>query len=68
MVSLIREGLGRCSVSFEQMVEDVTEYMRSDAIRVAAGHRAREYAVRCFSAERMVADYECLFKSIVGVK
>jgi len=55
-------------VSFEQMVEDVTEYMRSDAIRVAAGHRAREYAMRCHSAERMITDYEHLFKSIVGGK
>ena len=62
------EGLGRCSMSFEQMVEDVTEYMRSDAIRVAAGHRAREYAMRCHSAERMITDYEHLFKSIVGGK
>lgn len=63
---LEREGVGRCSRTFEQLVADVKELMEDEAIRRDMGRRAREYAVRHHSAEKMVADYEALFKEVVG--
>lgn len=63
---LEREGVGRCSRTFEQLVVDVRELMEDEAARLDMGRRAREYAVRHHSAEKMVADYEALFKEVVG--
>lgn len=63
---LEREGVGCCSRTFDQLVADVQELMTDDAIRRNMGQRAREYAIRDHSADRMVADYETLFKEVVG--
>lgn len=62
---LERENIGRCSRDFEQLVTDVKELMEDGSLRRDMGQRARAYAVRHHSAERMIADYEALFKEIV---
>jgi hypothetical protein len=46
-------------------VAEVDELMRDEAKRSHMGRRAREYAVRCHSVERMVSDYEALFRSLL---
>jgi len=40
--------------------------MEDKATRLEMGQRAREYAMRHYPAERMVADYEALFKEILN--
>jgi glycosyltransferase involved in cell wall biosynthesis len=62
---LEREGVGRLSRSFEQLVEDVAKLMRDDELRTAMGRRARNYASRHHSLDRMVADYRALFRELV---
>lgn len=62
---LEREGVGRCSKTFEQLVADVRELMQDEAARLEMGRRARVYAVRHHSTERMAGEYEALFKGIV---
>lgn len=63
---LEREGLGRCSRSFEQLVGDVKELMEDAILRLRMGRRARDYAVRHHSAQKMVANYEALFGEVLG--
>jgi glycosyltransferase involved in cell wall biosynthesis len=63
---LEREGVGRCSRAFEQLVLDVKELMEDETTRAEMGRRAREYAVGYHSAEKMVADYEALFREVAG--
>jgi glycosyltransferase involved in cell wall biosynthesis len=62
---LEQENIGRCSRDFEHLVTDVKELMEDESLRRDMGQRARAYAVSHHSAERMVADYEALFKDIV---
>jgi glycosyltransferase involved in cell wall biosynthesis len=63
---LEREGIGRFSQTFGELVADVQELMEDRTNRQEMGQRAREYAVSQHSAEKMVADYEVLFKEIVA--
>jgi len=62
---LEREGVGRCSRTFEELVADVEELMTDEGTRRNMGIRAREYAIRHHAVDRMVADYEELFKEVV---
>ncbi len=62
---LEREKIGRCSRNFEQLVIDVKELMESESMRRDMGKRARAYAVSHHSVERMVSNYEALFKDIL---
>ncbi|MFC2036524.1 glycosyltransferase family 4 protein [Chloroflexota bacterium] len=61
-----REGIGRYSRTFEQLVADVQELMEDGVARREMGQRARQYAVSHHSAKKMVADYETLFEEIAG--
>ena len=62
---LEREKVGRFCRTFEQLIADVRDLMEDEAARLEMGQRAREYAMRHYPAERMVADYEALFKEIL---
>lgn len=62
---LEREGVGRCSRTFDELVADVEELMENEAIRRHMGCLAREYAVRHHSAARMVSNYEALFEEVL---
>lgn len=61
-----RENIGRCSLDFETLVKDVDELMQNDELRQDMGRRAREYAARNHSAQRLVNDYESLFQEIIA--
>ena len=61
---LERERIGRRSRNFEQLVTDVEELMADEPTRREMGRRARAYAIGHHSAQRMVANYETLFKEI----
>jgi glycosyltransferase involved in cell wall biosynthesis len=61
-----REGIGRYSRTFEQLVADVQELMEDGVARQEMGQRARRYAVSHHNAEKMVADYETLFNEVTG--
>lgn len=61
---LEREGIGRCSSNFDQLVNDVEELMKDEPKRSEMGKRAREYAISNHSSEKMVMDYLDLFTQI----
>lgn len=61
-----REKIGRCSSKFEQLVIDVKQLMEDEPTRRDMGRRAREYAIRHHSVERMVSNYESLFHKILS--
>jgi glycosyltransferase involved in cell wall biosynthesis len=63
---LEQEAIGRCAKDFEELVSAVDEIMSDDTKRRQMGERAREYAVKQFSADRMVEDYERLFYEILN--
>jgi len=63
---LEQEKVGRFARTFEQLVADVRDLMEDEATRLQMGQRAREYAMRHYPAERMVTDYEALFKEILN--
>jgi len=63
---LEREGIGRCAADFGQLVGDVEELMVDDSLRREMGLRARQYAVRYHTAERMVGDMAALFGEFVA--
>ena len=63
---LEREGVGRCAMTFEELVADVEELMADESLRGAMGARARQYAVGHHSARTMVADYERLFGGLTA--
>jgi glycosyltransferase involved in cell wall biosynthesis len=63
---LQREGVGRCAMTFEELVADVEELMADEPLRGEMGVRARQYAVGHHSARTMVADYERLFGGLTA--
>jgi glycosyltransferase involved in cell wall biosynthesis len=63
---LERENIGRFCATFEQLVAEVRDLMEDETARLEMGRKAREYAERHHSAERMVADYESLFQEILN--
>jgi glycosyltransferase involved in cell wall biosynthesis len=60
-----KEGLGRCSRTFEHLALDVRELISKRELRKSIADRARSYAVQNFDVERMVLQYETLFRKIV---
>lgn len=62
---LEREGVGRCSKTFEQLVVDVQDLMEDETTSREMGRRARNYAVKHHSTEQMVAAYETLFMNVL---
>lgn len=62
---LEREGIGRCSKDYDQMVNDVGELMANDRSRGAMGKSAREYAERNHNLDTLILNYESLFDEIV---
>jgi len=60
-----REGIGRFSATFEELIKNVTELMENHTLRQEMGIRAREYALREHSVDKMVGEYEELFQQIV---
>lgn len=65
---LEREGIGRCSGSFEELVEDVAELMLDESGRLEMGQRARNYAISNHKVEKMVLEYESLFQEVGQVR
>ena len=63
---LEREGIGCFCEGFDQLVANVRELMQDEETRLAMGRRAREYAVRQHTTDRMVSDFEVLFEGAVG--
>lgn len=61
---LERERIGRCSTSFERLVDDVDELMRDEKQRFKMGSRARKYASQNHNPEDMVLNYERLFNKV----
>jgi glycosyltransferase involved in cell wall biosynthesis len=64
---LDREGIGRCSQTFDQLRADVEELMTDGVVRRDMGCRARDYVIRHHSAAQMVAQYEMLFNEVRAV-
>ena len=61
---LEREGIGRCTGTFGQLVSEVKRLMTDHEARREMGSRARDYAVRQHGVETMVTAYEQLFESV----
>ena len=59
---LDREGVGRYSKNFHQLVSDVEELMGDEHKRKQMGRRARNYAVRNHTLEKLISNYASLFK------
>jgi glycosyltransferase involved in cell wall biosynthesis len=59
-------GIGRCSMTFEDLVADVEELMENHQLRQTMGDRARDYAMQELSVDKMVSRYEALFGEMVG--
>ena len=50
----------------DELVAVLLDYARDDAVRVAHGRAARARVEREYSLERMLADYEALYRSLCG--
>jgi len=61
-----RQGLGRCSKTYEQLVRDVKDLLLNEPLRFEMGRRAISYASEYHNSDRMVEEYERLFESICG--
>lgn len=64
---LEREGIGRCSASFERLVADVEELMMDEPGRFEMGSRARDYASLNHNQQKMISNYEGLFKKVLSL-
>lgn len=63
---LDQEEIGRCVKEFDDLVGVVGELMSDHEKRQGMGERAHQYAVNQFAVERMVQDYEKLFRDILA--
>lgn len=59
---LEQENVGRFAATFEELVAYVENLMEDEATRMEMGERAREYAIDNYRVDRMVADYDTLFR------
>lgn len=60
-----RERIGRCSRDFDHLVRNVDELMLDAEQRLEIGLRAREFACRHLTSDRMTANYSGLFEEVL---
>jgi glycosyltransferase involved in cell wall biosynthesis len=59
-------GLGRCSHTFEQLVQDITFFVLNEEARQEVSRRCIAYVADEFDRDRTISEYMKLFETVAG--
>jgi glycosyltransferase involved in cell wall biosynthesis len=63
---IAQDGLGRCSRTYQRLVEDVREMLAQPALLQETGRRCKEVVQREFEGTVTVDRYVALFSALLG--